>query len=358
MANVRNIVLVAGLVGSSLLFVAESHALDKVTLGLPQAVGVHNADLGFGVKLGIFAEEGIELKLIGFDGSGRTVPQVSQGTITAALAHPDLVLQALNKGEPFPVTYVYNWRRRSPYEIAVKESSPLKTLADLRGKKLGVGAMTWANLPMTRAALSDLGIRWQQDVTIVPVGVGPAAWRQLDTGAIDAVNYYTAEHEKIRQAGFPLRLLEFPESYKDMFTNGLLVHKDMITKNPGLVERMGRALAKLTVACVSNIEKCVTGAWELDPTLKPDESKRAEWIETNARIIKVNMMSTTEFGQGQARDWGRYPDKGWQTQVKVLAEGGLVKESLDPTPVYTNSFVTAFNKFDAAQIAKRVQDLK
>ena len=48
----------------------------------------------------------------------------------------------------------------------------MKILQDLDGKTIGVGAMSFGNVPITRAEFKALGI----NATMVPVGIGSAAF--------------------------------------------------------------------------------------------------------------------------------------------------------------------------------------
>lgn len=331
-------------------------AADIVTLAYPQAIGVNNADIGYGIKLGIFAEENIEVKMVALEGSARMVPQIANGSITAGFAHPDYMLAALDKGDPPPVKYVYNWRRRSPYEITVQADSPYKSVADLKsGKKIGIGALTWANAPMIRAVSKDNGLRWGEDVQLVPIGTGPAAWKQLQTGAVQALAYYAAENEKIIASGIPLRKLDIGK-YSAMFTSGILISNATLSKNPDLVRRLGRAIAKTTVACSANLEACVKGAWVLDPTLKPAPDKEADWVKQYLPLQKANYADMMKFEQGEPQQLGRYPDSGWETHVAVMNQAGVLKKKdLPVKTIYTNEFVADFNKFDRQALEARAR---
>lgn len=349
--------LLVGLIGLS-SFAAMAQGKDIVTLGYPQAIGVANADMGFGIKMGFFAEENIELKLVALDGTARIVPQIASGGITAGFVHPDYILSALDKGQAPPVKYVYNWRRRSPYELVVPAASPVKSVADLKGKKVGIGALTWANIPMVRAVTQDAGIKWQQELTMVPVGVGPAGWRQLSTGAVDAMAYPQSENEKMVASGMAIRRLELPEKYRNMFTNGLLVSDQLIKSNPDLVRRLGRAIAKTTVACHANAQECLKGAWVVDPTLKPAPEKEAEWIKTFLPLQEANYRDMLNFN-GAPPLLGSYPENGWQTHISVMhSSGGLSKPTLPLEQVYTTEFIQDFNKFDRAAIEAKARAAK
>lgn len=333
-------------------------AADQVILAYPQAISVTNADVGYGIQLGLFAEEGIEVKMIGLEGSARMIPQVANGSVTAAFAHPDYMLSALDKGQVPPAKFVYNWRRRSPYELAVLDGSAIRSVADLKGKKIGIGALTWSNVPMVRAVLRDNGIELGKDAQLVPIGTGPAAWKQLQSGAVDAVAYYTAEHEKIAAAGTPIRRLDFGK-YAGMFTNGIIMSSDTIEKNPDLVRRLGRAIAKSTVACAANPQACVKGAWTLDPTLKPAAEKEAEWVEKYLPLQKANYLHMLTFGPDEPEQVGAYPAEGWKTHVEVMHGAGILKNaSLPVEQIYTSEFVADFNKFDRPALEARSRAAK
>jgi NitT/TauT family transport system substrate-binding protein len=347
----------AALLGLSSLLAA-AQARDVVTIGYPQAIGLANADMGFGIKLGLFAEENIDLKLVALDGTARIVPQIASGGITAGFVHPDYILSALDKGQAPPVKYVYNWRRRSPYELVVMANSPVKSVAELKGKKVGIGALTWANIPMVRAVTQEAGIKWQQELTMVPVGVGPAGWRQLGSGAVDAMAYPQSENEKMSASGMAIRRLDLPEKYRNMFTNGLLVSDQLIKSNPDLVRRLGRAIAKTTAACHANAEECLKGAWVVDPTLKPAADKEAEWIKTYLPLQQANYKDMLNFSGAQPL-LGSYPENGWQTHIAVMqASGTLTRPSLPLEQIVTTQFIQDFNKFDRAAVEAKARAAK
>ncbi len=173
-------------------------AQEKVVLGLPGAGwSVQYAYYQFGEKLGFFKDEGMVLERIAVSGSAVLLPQVASNQVQFGYANPDLTVIALAKGEPLPVKFVQNWLQSSTWEVVTLANSPVKSLADLKGKKLGVGALTFGNIPLTKAMLANAGLGWNKDVEILPVGTGAAAWRRLQTGEIDALNLFVGEHGRM-----------------------------------------------------------------------------------------------------------------------------------------------------------------
>ncbi|GGC53424.1 hypothetical protein GCM10010994_10590 [Chelatococcus reniformis] len=331
---------------------AGAAAADKVTYAIPTAITQQYADLTFGITLGFFADEGIDLQLVSLSNTP-TVPQVANKSLVFANSTADGQLQALAKGERIDVRFFYNYLRGSVYTFSVKDDSPIGTIADLKGKKLGIGALTWGNIPMSRAILAEAGIAWQKDITVVPIGVGPAAWRQLQTGQVDVMNYYISENEKMRTAGIAVRTLPYPDRYRHMFSSALVAHVDMIRDKPDLLARFGRAMAKLSVACKAAREACARSFWQVYPATRPTPDKEAEALALGVRLLDGNYQSIGFFPDGK-EEWGSFKPDSWNIHVQVLADGGVLpRADLPVETLYTNQFVPEFNKFDRdAVIAK------
>ena len=106
---------------------------------------------------------------------------------------------------PYPIQFFYNAYPKYLFEFVVLKDSPIKSLADLKGKKLGVGALTFGNIPLSRAMLQQSGVTWMKDVEVLPVGVGPAAWKRLTDKEIDVLNLFAHQHEVMEVTGIPIR---------------------------------------------------------------------------------------------------------------------------------------------------------
>jgi NitT/TauT family transport system substrate-binding protein len=85
----------------------------------------------------------------------------------------------------------------------VRKDSPVKTMADLKGKKVGFTQPRSTTEMVLRAILQKAGLT--NDVTVLPTGGIPAGMVALDQGAVDAAPYEE-----------PL-LLPHPENYRVLF---------------------------------------------------------------------------------------------------------------------------------------------
>ncbi len=324
---------------------AQAQDTRTVRIAYPPAWSAVEAAIPFGDTLGFFEEEGLDLEYVSVQGSGVLIPQLANGSIEFGIATPDLAVIAASKGEPFPVTYFYNFYPRNIFEFTVLEDSPIQTLADLDGKTLGVGALSWGNLPMSRLMLTDAGVTWMDDVRVVPVGVGPAAWQRLISGSVDALNLPATQNVMMEQAGTDIRRLPIPDEFLQVFSNGLATSDDMIENDPEVVAGMGRAVTKSLEACMADTEACVRAYWQIDPSAKPPANEEADWIRT----FKAVNEGTFAIGNVQANtgEHGRYTQADWENLVAKMQQGGQIDNTdFELDILYTDRFVDAFNDFD------------
>lgn len=353
----RVVALAAPLLLMGVTATANAQSLKTARIGYPPAWSAVEAAIPFGDTLGFFKEEGIKPDYVSVEGTGVLLPQVANGSVEFGIMNPDLAIIAASKGEPFPVKYFYNFYPHNIFEFTVLKDSPIRTLADLKGKTLGVGALSWGNLPMSRLMLGDVGLTWMKDVKVVPVGVGPAAWQRLKSGSVDALNLPATQNVLMEEAGTPIRRLPIPQEYLRVFSNGIATSDKLIKDDPKFVEGMGRAVAKSIVACMANTVACVKAYWQIDPSSKPAADKQAQWIKT---YVAVNQY-TYKLGDIAAikGDYGNYTRADWENFVQKMKAGDQIKSTnFDINELYTDQFNKAFNDFDVQAVRSKVENLK
>ncbi len=326
-------------------------AQEKAVFGFPAPHNVQFSYLWYGNKLGFFKDEGLALDVITVTGSGVLLPQVAAGQVHIGYANPDLTIIAAAKNEPLPVRFVMNWLRSQTFEFVTLQSSPLNTLADLKGRKLGVGAMTWGNLPLSRAMLASVGVQWQKDVEVLPIGLGAAAWRRLQAGEVDVVNLFVGEHGRMELSGIPIKRLPMPEQFRTLFSNGFVTSEKLIAEKPKLVAGMGRAITKSWIACKANVEACVRAYWDANPTARPAPGKEAEQMKTDLKQALFDRLQVDDFAAGAPRRYGQFPADSWKRLIKVMHDEGLItRADIDVSKLYTDRFVDEVNAFDVAAV--------
>jgi NitT/TauT family transport system substrate-binding protein len=337
-----------------------AQAQEKVVVGLPGAPwSVQFGYYAFGEQLGFFKEEGMVLEYISVSGSAVLLPQVAAGQVHFGYANPDLAVIALAKGEPLPVKFVANWLRSQTFEFVALTNSPVTKLADLKGRKLGVGALTFGNIPLSKAMLASSGVTWSKDVEILPVGVGPAAWRRLETGEIDALNLFVGEHARMEMAGIPIKRLPMPDQFRTIFSNGIVTSNTLVEQKPKLVAGFGRALVKSWLACKENTEACVRAYWKANASARPAPDKEAEQLKRDMAQVMFDRNQIDDFTVGGASLYGFYPEDAWKRLVGVMAaEGQIQRADLDLSKLFTNQFAEEYNKFDRNAVIEAAKAAK
>lgn len=338
-----------------------AQAADTVTvaLGIPLTVasgGVY----GLGKDLGYFDQENIEVKTIVFQGAGALLPQVASKKVTIGLPLPEPVLASYETGKtPLPVRYFYNTIPSNELELAVLADGPIKTIKDLKGKKIGVGALTWGTIPSTRALLRQESLVPGKDVDIVAVGVLGSGFLALKEGRVDALNYNSSWTAMLELTGTKVRRLPYPPIFQKINSNGFIAHEDTLRDQPELLARFGRAYTKAVLACDANPRLCAETFWKYQPEAKPKDGDYQKNLDEAVVLVKKRMDSTLRRPDGTDRVPGEFDLPVIRSFVGAMHEAGEFNTADIPVDkIFSNQLVPTFSAFDAAAVraqAKAVQ---
>ena len=326
-------------------------AAEKMILGLVTKPNLTYAPHYLAKGAGFFKEEGLDVDMVSFDGSGTLVQQLAAKRVLVGWASPDILIVTHQPGkDALPLRFFYNGSRVSPWEFVVPEDSPVKTLSDLRGKKIGVGSLTFGNVPVTKAVLKEQGLEFGKDYELLPVGAGAAAFLAFKRGQIDALNLFDAAHANLEITGAKIRRLVQPSKFTEVTAHGFVTHEGNIKTHGKQLAGFARAFAKATVACEAAPRQCVENFWRMFPELKPSEGSEAKIFEDGISVLRYGMKKYLAF-DGERR-YGIYSDEGLQNAVNALYAGGqLATNEVDVKKLYTNAIVDEANRFDAAAVA-------
>lgn len=346
----------AALAAAALILGAQALAqTETVTFAIPGAVTIGFAPLTFADKGGYFAEERLKLDVVVLQGSSEILPQLVKGTVLVSMLTPDVLITSRQPGKPnFPARFVYNVYRNSFWQLSVLEQSPVKTIADLKGKTVGVGALTWANVPQTKALLRRQGID-PSSVTFVAVGSGPGAAEALKSGRIDALNLLASNNAAMEAQGTKIRRLAYPADMQQASSHGLIFSDKTINERPELVARVGRAYAKGVLGCQANPRGCLEAFWQAYPALKPPGADEKP-VQNQLAVLKVILDLMTAFPESGPARFGAYKPQDFNVPIEALKAGGeLGNGAVSLATLYTDKFVDEFNKFDRKAVIDKAK---
>ncbi|UQY33430.1 ABC transporter substrate-binding protein [Pseudomonas fulva] len=340
----------------TLAVASQAHALDEVTVALAIPPAVHDgAPYAAAQELGLFKEQGLSVSTLVFQGAGALLPQVASKRVTFGFPVAEPVLSSHFNKNPLPLRYFYNGVPSQTLEYQVLADSPIRTLADLEGKKIGVGALTWGTLPNSRAALRVAGLEPGKNVEFVAVGALGAGFQALRSGQVDALNFNNSWGDMLELSGTQTRRIQYPEVFQENPGNGFIAHQDTFRENPDLIRRFGRAYTEAQFVCEVNPAFCVQAFWRQHPESKPADAQ-GKGLEDAKTLLSRRLQRTLYFPDGSPRVPGQYDLQAIRAAVKAMAEAGEFPSAEVPVEqVFSNEFVPAFNDFDRDALRKRAE---
>lgn len=199
-----------------------------------------------------FEEEGLDnVKVMATGEDELTIEGLKNGTIDFGLdVKPRLICRESHKGEKLYI--IGGMINELPCSlISVKE---IKTIADLKGKRIRIGKGGGRNVPWFKRLLREVGLDPDKDVTFVlaPTSSFPSLQNvtpQLDRGEYDAAGisgWYPRPQlfEQIAKAGYN-HLAELSDTYPGGSPDRVLVTTgDMLEKNPQIVKGFLRGIIR------------------------------------------------------------------------------------------------------------------
>lgn len=331
---------------------------DHVVFAWPGVMSPGYAPFTFAQELGFFKQENIDLDTVLLTGSGTIIPQIVNGSLfTAFITLNPLIVSRQPGGPDFPLRFVYNVVRNSIWEISVLKNSPIHSIKDLAGKSIGVGGLSFGNVPMTKALLAQEGVDLKT-VQLIPVGLGVPAFDALRRGKVDALNLYDLMDVIIEQQGTEIRRLPLPPRYQKLSSYGFPVTEAMIKNHPDLVARFGRAFTKGVVACEANLKGCLLSYWKLQPSEKPTVVDDKTFANQLA-LLKARLKNMVDFEPGEAKEFGAFSKNDWTTTIAALKLGEQITTADIPLDsLYTNRFVAEYNRFDHDAVRRKAEAYK
>jgi len=218
---------------------ADARAADKVRVTIPVFSEVDYAPFYLGTDKGYFAEEGLEVELVGA-GGGVATPALVSGDVQFS-GSPSAAISAILKGAPLKIIYVM--RDRPPYQLWASDPA-IKTLADLKGKQVGVVSRGDTHENSVRLLLMAQHLD-PNSVAFTALGFGTGRVAALNAGALPAASLTIEDVEQLKRTPNQHMLADTGRQVQ-MLVGGIAVNDRMLKDERPLAARFLRALLKGT----------------------------------------------------------------------------------------------------------------
>jgi len=216
--------------------------VDQVNIGIIPIVDV--APIYLGSQKGFFESRHMKLNLTPAQGGAVIVPSVLSGQYQFGFSN--IVSLMLAQSKNLPVKVVSNGNNSTGVDgkdfgsVVVKADSPIRSAADLAGKKVAINTLKNISDTVVRASVRKAGGD-PSKVTFVELAfpdMGPA----VAAGRVDAAFVVEPFQTALRKQGMRSVASSWVDAAPNLTVATYFTSQTQITKNPDLVRRFGEAM--------------------------------------------------------------------------------------------------------------------
>jgi sulfonate transport system substrate-binding protein len=310
---------------------AQTVEKQKVSIAVGGKNLLYYLPLTIAEQLGYFKDEGLQVEISDFAGGAKALQALVGGSADVVSGAYEHTINMQSKGQHI-VAFVL--QARAPqivFATSNKTMPSYKSIADLKGKKIGVTAPGSSTNMMANFVLAKGGLK-PADVSFIGVGTAAGALSALRSGQIDAISNLDPVITMLQQKN-EIRIIADARTLKDtedvfggpMPAASLYTSDAFLKKYPNtaqaLTNAMVRALAWIQKAGPSDIVKVVPESYQLG-----DRNLYLEAFKNVREAISLD---------------GSFPAAGPATALKALQafEPDLAAKNIDLSKTFTNELV-------------------
>jgi NitT/TauT family transport system substrate-binding protein len=301
------------------------------------------------LALGYWKEEGLDVDVIPAGGSSQSIQQLLGKSADFAEVNSGSLIEAVAKGAPLRAVMA---NTTVDWSLVSSANGAIKSLADFKGKSIGVSSLGSGGVQLLKAYLRANGLEADKDVTLQPVGFGAGALNALTAGRVDGLMYWASAIASFESAGAKLRYFRAPEwqNYADF---SLITSDAVLKDSPAVVEAIVRGMAKASYFTVSNAECARKMFWKQFPQLRGAGADDAAKAQFDLKQIETGVKSMQEVRDlGGGKHWATTPAAGYERMQQFMVTNKVIEKepasgSLVPT---SPTILEKANNFDHERI--------
>ena len=295
--------------------------LVSVRLPVGYIPNVQFAPLYVAIDKGFYRDTGLDVT-IDYSMENDNTVLVATGELQFAVVSGEQVLLA--RAQQMPVVYVMAWYQQYPVGIAARASSGITSVADLKGKKVGLPGLYGASYIGAIALLDSAGLK-ESDVVLDSIGFNQV--EVLVAGKDDAVVVYSAnEPVQLRKLGEEIILFKVSDAI-DLVANGLITNEKTLAENPDLV----RAMVEGTLKGIEYTADHPEEAFEISKKYVTNLAEADQEVQMQVLLESIKHWQAERPGYSQPQ--------AWENMQRILLEMGLLSTGQDLAQAYDNRFV-------------------
>jgi NitT/TauT family transport system substrate-binding protein len=304
------------------------------------------APFAVAMRLGWFASAGIDVELVALPGSLECVKRVATGHVDFTLASIEPL--AMLRSEGLRAKNFYTAYQGNIYGLMVAAESPIKTIADLKGKRIGVATMASSGVVVARALVADHGMDPDRDISIVLAGDSRETAALLRSNQVDALSQFDTHYAALENMGLKLRPLD-NDKIARFPSNGLIALERTLETQRTDAVALARGYAKGTIFSIHNPDAAIRILYEVLPQTRPVDKDVASAIRDDVAVLKARSRNW-RLEAGGVTKWGESSQENYAAYVDFLAKWGILRQKADVRDLVTLDLIDEINDFNPQDI--------
>lgn len=303
------------------LVAGTASAADSLVVGRASATALTFIPLELGERAGIWKRNGIDLKIVSFGGDAQLQQALTAGTVSIGLGSgPGLAFVA--KGVPVRSIGAFAGR---PYDmcLVVSPQSGVKSVQDLKGKKIGVttlGSLThWMVLETSRR----MGWKGADAIVAVPLGATRTRLAAMSRGQIAGhvtTSVQAFEHEA---DGSGRLVLNFGDVVENFITHVIFARNDFIAEHPDVARRF------------------LAGWWQTIDYMRAHKDETVAAGSTMLGIKPEIVAKSYPYVMATLTRDGQFDGRALAVLAHSFVDLGILPKEPDMSKLYTTQFLPA-----------------
>ena len=315
-------------VAIALAFTASLHPAKAETVIVAEpSHGIATLPFYIAIEKGLFAEEGLDVKLLTTDGGGAHTNAVLSGQAFAFVGGPEHNAFAKAKGADLRAVVNIN-DRATAYFVAKKGEGPApgQAMADyMRGRGIAVGLYGGTPNSILRNLLGKWGLNAKTDVTLYEMGA-PALMAAVKTGnASVAVAPEPFVTRGVQSGIWDEPFINIPKDLGPYAYTTLNVRLASIKETPETVRKLVKGTLRGLNFTYANRAEAIKIAHKEFPTTSEEDL-----------LATINRSFEDE---AWSRD-GLVSEASWLTASRIVMEAGILKQTIPLSDIADMSFVS------------------
>ena len=309
--------------------------------------------------LGYWKEEGLEVDVFSSQSSLQGIQTMSVGKLDFVEANSAPIMQAAADNKiPIRIVMV---NTVIDWFLVSQETGPIKKVADFKGKTIGVSSLGTGGVALLKSYLNANGIDPDKDISMVPVGVGPAALDALRSDRVQGLMYWGAAITGFEAAGAKFTTFHDPK-WRKMPDFSIATLQSTIDKDPAMVIGLVRGAAKASLFTMTNPDCVRQIQWAKYPSTKPTGAAEDALIKADLHRLKGQedgMQQALDMGGGKL--WGAAKPADFAVlEDFFIATKAITKKLGSPADYLIGipGFFEKVNDFDHEAIVKQAKECK